>query len=139
MDSFCRKQLLLGSKSYIPLLNSHGHDLLHKIVSGVFDADRPDYLRRDALQAGVVYGIVDIDRFIDNIHVVRNKDSFLLYYDLKALPALEDMLSSRIKMCKLVYYHHMNVLLAKITRRMIYEAISLSDRKKDYKYIKNTS
>ena len=44
------------------------------------------------------------------------------------------MLSSRIKMYKLVYYHHKNVLLAEITRRMIYEAISLSDQRKDYKY-----
>jgi len=134
MDSFRRKQLLLESKSYIPLLNSHGYNLLHKIISGVFDADRLDYLRRDALHTGVVYGIVDIDRIIDNMHAVRNKDSFLIYYDLKALPALEDMLSSRIKMYKLVYYHHKNVLLAEITRRMIYEAMNLSGKKKDYSY-----
>lgn len=134
MNSPNRKQPLLESKSYIPLLNSHGYDLLHKIIPGVFDADRLDYLRRDALQTGVVYGIVDIDRIMDNIHAVRNKDSFLIYYDLKALPALEDMLGSRIKMYKLVYCRHKNVLLAGITRRMIYEAISLSDRRKDYKY-----
>ncbi|RLG83910.1 MAG: hypothetical protein DRO40_03020 [Thermoprotei archaeon] len=134
MNSFHRRRLLSESKSYIPLLDSQGYNLLHKVISGVFDADRLDYLRRDALHTGVVYGIVDIDRIIDSMHVVRDKDSFLIYYDLKALPALEDMLSSRIKMYKLVYYHHKNVLLAEITRRMIYEAIRLSDQKKDHRY-----
>ncbi len=76
MDSSRRKQLLLKSKSYIPLLNSHGHDLLHKIISGVFDADRLNYLRRDALQTCIVYGTVDIDRIIDNIHAVGTRILF---------------------------------------------------------------
>ncbi len=135
MDKEHRIEFLSNNKGYIPLLSMQGYELLHKIISGVFDADRLDYLRRDACHTGIVYGLVDIDRIIENMGVIRKNNTYTIYYDLKALPALEDMLSSRIKMYRLVYYHHKNIVLAEITRRMVYEALKIGGNNNIYKEI----
>ncbi len=128
LGSESREEFLRQHTSYYPLLTSTGYSLLHRIISGVFDADRLDYLRRDAYYTGVTYGLVDIDRIIDNMYVARIDGSYRVYYDLKSLPALEDMVSSRLKMYKLVYYHHKNVVLAEVTRRLLRHAIDYEDR-----------
>ncbi len=120
-----RESVLNKNPYYYPLLTNKGYSLLHKIVSGFFDADRLDYLRRDALYTGIVYGLIDVDRIIENMYVTESNEDYTIYYDIKALPALEDMLDSRIKMYKLIYYHHKNVVLAEITRRMIKGALEL--------------
>ncbi len=128
MDTGSREEFLDTLTGYTPLLNNHGYDLLHRIISGPFDADRLDYLRRDALHTGIVYGIVDVNRVVENIYARRSGRRYLLYYDTKAIPALENMVDSRIRMFKLVYYHHKNIVLAEVTRRLVSSALELSCR-----------
>ena len=43
--------------------------LLRQFVSGELDADRMDYLLRDSLYAGVIYGVYDLQRLLDTITV----------------------------------------------------------------------
>lgn len=50
-----------------------GISVLRKIVSGQLDADRMDYLVRDAHMSGAPYGIVDVDRIITQMSVRKDK------------------------------------------------------------------
>lgn len=118
-DNMLRDKMLRGMENYKPLLEPSGYELLHKIISSAFDADRPDYLRRDALSTGMVYGLVDINRIIESTHIVRDGEKYIICYDSKALPALENMMDSRIRMYRLIYYHHKNVILSEIVKRLI--------------------
>ncbi len=128
MNTGQREEFIENNSNYVPMLTLWGYDLLHKIISGVFDADRLDYLRRDALHTGMVYGYIDIDRIIQNMHIVRSDRSCIICYDVKALPALEDMIDARIKMYKLVYFHHKSVILAEIVKRMLTKAIEYEEK-----------
>lgn len=87
--------------------NKEGFAALRKIVSGQLDADRMDYLMRDALMAGVTYGEIDSDRVIMNMAIRPDKrGKFELAIHLRALGAVEDMLDARFKMYKWLYQHH---------------------------------
>lgn len=80
--------------------------LLHQLVSGQLDADRMDYLTRDSLYAGVVYGRFDIERLLDTITVARWEDSpWLLAVETGGLFALEALLLARYYMYIQVYLH----------------------------------
>ncbi len=97
------------------ITNVHGDDpaalgpvgvLLHSIVAGELDADRMDYLARDSLYAGVTYGRYDLDRLLDTITVVDDKDSnSYLAVDDDGLYALEAFLLARYYMFLQVYLH----------------------------------
>ena len=128
MNTGEREEFIENNSNYVPMLTPWGYDLLHKIISETFDADRLDYLRRDALHTGMVYGYIDIDRIIQNTHTIRSGRSYIICYDVKALPALEDMIDARIKMYKLVYFHHKSVVLAEIVKRMLERAIEYEEK-----------
>lgn len=80
--------------------------LLHQLVSGELDADRMDYLTRDSLHAGVVYGRFDLERLLDTVTVARWEDSpWLLAVETGGLFALEALLLARYYMYIQVYLH----------------------------------
>lgn len=85
----------------------HILQLLQKIVSGEFDADKGDYLLRDSYFTGVSYGKYDIDTLINNIGVAWMPECswFGLVVNEKGVGALEDMIYSRFKMYSHVYNH----------------------------------
>ena len=72
----------------------------------VVDADRLDYLRRDAWFTGVIYGYIDIDRIIRGLKLDTSREEPLITLDPKSIPSLEDMFDARYKMFKSVYLHH---------------------------------
>ncbi|MBD3253636.1 MAG: HD domain-containing protein [Candidatus Lokiarchaeota archaeon] len=78
------------------------------------DADRMDYLLRDAYFTGVPYGNVDIDRICSFVKLVNGEVCF----SEKAQHALEDFLFARFQMYQIVYTHKTvifyNLLLKKI-------------------------
>jgi uncharacterized protein len=82
--------------------------LLNEIVCGdTFGADRIDYLLRDSLHAGVVYGRFDPDRLISGLTVVIDpKDGEIaIGLDLGAIHAAEALLLARYFMYTQVYFH----------------------------------
>jgi len=82
--------------------------LLNEIVCGdTFGADRVDYLLRDSLHAGVVYGRFDPDRLISGLTVVIDpKDGEIaIGLDLGAIHAAEALLLARYFMYTQVYFH----------------------------------
>jgi len=73
-----------------------------KIVDSDFGADRMDYLKRDANNTGVAYGVIDTDRIIHKLCLEGNE----LCIDEGGLEAAEFLLIGRFMMFSTVYLHH---------------------------------
>jgi hypothetical protein len=80
--------------------------LLSQIVSGELDADRMDYLRRDAYASGVSYGHFDHNWLCNNLCCAQHDGSLVLALQHKAVWAFENFLLARYHMFLAVYYHH---------------------------------
>ncbi len=72
-----------------------------RILSGVLDPDKLDYLNRDAFFCGVPYGIQDADFIIDKLTSYRNLPAL----DHSGILAVENLLFSKYLMYKTVYWH----------------------------------
>ena len=81
------------------------YPLLKQIISGEIDADRMDYLRRDAHFAGVTYGNFDLDRLIQGLSCIPTTDGIALALDYNALFTYENYLMARFHMAMQVYFH----------------------------------
>jgi uncharacterized protein len=82
--------------------------ILHNIVSGEMDADRTDYLRRDAYHCGVDYGVFDYRRLIESLEVEEDDHGGLtiaLHRD--GIHSFEALIVARYQMSTQVYYHRL--------------------------------
>lgn len=72
-----------------------------QLISSQIDADRMDYLQRDAYFTGVTYGMFDLSRIL---RVIRPyKDGIAFQY--QGMHAVEDYIVSRYQMYMQVYFH----------------------------------
>lgn len=77
-----------------------------ELISGQMDADRMDYLLRDAHHAGVSYGRYDIDRVIDSICLCSDgEDHLTVGVEEDGAHAVEGLIIARYMMFTQVYYH----------------------------------
>ncbi len=90
--------------------NKHKKEYLHKLVSGQFDMDRLDYLKRDSYFTGVHEGTVNYERLLSMLNVVDNK----LVIDYKGIYSVEKFITARRLMYWQVYLHK-TVLVAEYT------------------------
>jgi HD superfamily phosphohydrolase len=90
-----------------------------KILSGVLDPDKLDYLNRDAFFCGVPYGIQDVDFILEEVfpHVENG-----VAISPKGITALENILFSKYLMYKTVYWHK----TVRIATAMIKKAIAMA-------------
>jgi HD superfamily phosphohydrolase len=91
-----------------------------QLISSQIDADRMDYLLRDAYYSGATYGAFDLSRVI---HMMRPyKDG--IAFDQKGMYAVEDYVVSRYQMYVQVYFHPVSrsfeVLLTHLLSRAKY-------------------
>lgn len=97
--------------------HTHPNKLIVSMISSQIDADRMDYLQRDAYFTGVEYGKFDIDRLLRVM--IPTKDEILIKET--GMHAVEDYLMSRYQMYWQVYFHPVSrggeVLLTLIFRR----------------------
>jgi uncharacterized protein len=75
--------------------------ILREILHGALDADRIDYLQRDAHYTGVAHGAIDAARLLDTMHALRGR----LVFAEKGRSAVEGFLVGRALMYSTVYYH----------------------------------
>jgi HD superfamily phosphohydrolase len=97
-------------------------DLAHKkegqIIESDIGSDRMDYLKRDALNTGVAYGVIDIDRIVHTLEMYESE----LVISEGGLEAAESLLVGRFMMFSTVYLHR----TVRIATAMLYQAINLS-------------
>lgn len=79
-------------------------DIIRKIISGEFDADRTDYLLRDSYFCGVEYGRFDYQRFIDSFDL-RNELEFKTYIKKKNIHSVESLVMARYHYYTQVVFH----------------------------------
>jgi uncharacterized protein len=75
--------------------------MFRQILHGAIDADRIDYLQRDAYYTGVGHGAIDAVRLLDTVRAVRGR----LVFAEKGRSAVEGFLVGRALMYSSVYYH----------------------------------
>ncbi len=102
---------------------THRNQLLTSLLSGDLDADRLDYLPRDALHTGVAYGLIDRERLIDTLTVDSSGRLALLY---KGVGALENFYIARLHMYRAVY-HHKTVTAYTLLLSRVFEALAEED------------
>ncbi len=81
--------------------HTHPNPLLMQLISGQLDADRMDYLLRDAYVTGTKYGEFDLER---TLRTLRVKDGKLVVKE-SAIHTVEDYIMARYHMYWQVYYH----------------------------------
>ena len=79
----------------------HPNKMLVQIISSQLDADRMDYLLRDAYFSGTTYGEFDLGRILRTIRVVNHQ----IVYKESGVQAIEDYILARYHMYWQVYYH----------------------------------
>lgn len=79
---------------------------LHSFMDGFIDADKLDYLERDAINCGVSYGRFDRDALINNLTVIKDDKGIeqLAILDT-GIQALESFILARYYMFNQVYMH----------------------------------
>ncbi len=77
------------------------HRSLRALLHGPIDADRIDYLQRDAHYTGVAHGAIDASRLLDTIRIRREE----LVFAEKGRSAVEGFVVGRSLMYSAVYYH----------------------------------
>ena len=89
-------------KDVANVINSTHHNmLLNQLISGQLDADRMDYLLRDAYFSGTSYGKFDLERIFRTIRV---EDNCLMVKE-SGIHAVENYIIARYHMYWQVYYH----------------------------------
>lgn len=120
---------------FIPLLTSRKESenaakwILHSIIDSVLDADKLDYLRRDAEHAGLDYSKgADTDRFFQSLTVAltpgrrpRN-DSFrpTIAVNRKGVRPLESLLLARYQVFKSMYWHRIARSVTTILKYLVW-------------------
>jgi HD superfamily phosphohydrolase len=99
------------------ICKSYSKEIVVSLVSSQLDADRMDYLLRDAYFTGVNYGTFDLERIL---RVVRPYKGHIVVKE-SGMHAVEDYLMSRYQMYWQVYFHPVTrsaeILLQKIFQR----------------------
>jgi HD superfamily phosphohydrolase len=99
------------------IAKTYENKLIVSLISSQIDADRMDYLLRDAYYTGVNYGNFDIERIL---RVMRPHEDGIVF-KFTGMHAVEDYIMSRYQMYWQVYFHPVTrsaeVVLRKIFQR----------------------
>ncbi|MBI3980246.1 MAG: HD domain-containing protein [Chloroflexi bacterium] len=82
--------------------------LLRDLLSGSVDADKLDYLVRDARHCNVPYGLVDVERLIQAFRAWRDPmtDAPGIVLDEKGVGPMHSLIMAKYLMFHNVYWHH---------------------------------
>ena len=91
---------------------------LHKLVDGIIDADRLDYIVRDSLNSGVDWGKIPYKRLINSSKLIWLKEKehgevidederpFIVAYPMKVADDIVELLMMRYKIFVRINFHH---------------------------------
>ncbi|MCH1626176.1 HD domain-containing protein [Ferdinandcohnia quinoae] len=99
------------------IAKTYKNKLVISLISSQIDADRMDYLLRDAYYTGVSYGNFDMERIL---RVIRPHEDQVVFKS-SGMHAVEDYIMSRYQMYWQIYFHPVTrsseVILTKILHR----------------------
>jgi uncharacterized protein len=95
---------------------------LRELVCGPnLDADRMDYLLRDAYFTGVVSGRYDVDQLVASLRLFEKDGASVVGIDARGVVALESFVMARYMMFASVYFHHTTRLFERILQDVLRE------------------
>jgi len=93
---------------------------LRELVSGPnLDADRMDYLQRDAYFTGVASGRYDADQLVASLRLLERNGRLAVGIEARGVVALESFVTARYMMFASVYFHH----TTRIFERVLQDAL----------------
>lgn len=88
-----------------------------KMLSGILDPDKMDYLMRDAWACGVPYGNIDVERLIESFVLDVEGPRRRLGIMEKGIAPLESLVFAKYMMFRHIYWHHaVRIAVAMFTR-----------------------
>jgi HD superfamily phosphohydrolase len=102
---------------------AHGDEVrqYRRLLSGVLDPDKLDYLNRDAYFCGVPYGIQDTDYILHKVHL--HPDSGVAI-EADAVTAVENILFSKYLMYRTVYWHRVVRIATAMIKQAVYTGMA---------------
>jgi HD superfamily phosphohydrolase len=98
------------------------YPVLRELVSGPnLDADRMDYLLRDAYFTGVASGRYDAEQLLASLRVLRHDGRVVVGVDRRGVVALESFVMARYMMFASVYFHHTTRMFEHILHEVLGE------------------
>ena len=102
---------------------------LHQIISGTFDSDRLDYIKRDSISSGFGTDVVQYSRIFEGVKIDTRESQkediqeyYIFTYPVKTLPSIELFLKKRFDNYKTIIFHHRvvksGVLVKEIVSRL---------------------
>ena len=108
--------------------HTYGNPQVVQMISSQIDADRMDYLQRDAYYTGTNYGKFDLDRVLKVMQPVKGGIAF----EIAGMHAVEDYILSRLQMYLQVYFHPVSRSLEVILAHQLRRAKWLYQHPSDY-------
>ena len=108
----------------------------HKIVDGIIDADRLDYVVRDSENSGVDWGVIPYKRIVNAArfcHPEGHPEFYAIAFPQKIADDLEDLLITRYKIYERINYHHRTIKSSMALRAAVHDLVInyLSESEKD--------
>ncbi|WP_080145732.1 HD domain-containing protein [Marinilactibacillus piezotolerans] len=103
------------------ITKEHKNPQVVQLISSQIDADRMDYLQRDAFFTGATYGAFDLSRIL---RVIRPYDKGIAF-QYQGMHAVEDYVVSRFQMYMQVYFHPASRGMEVTLDRLLYRAKQL--------------
>ncbi|HEU5478867.1 MAG TPA: HD domain-containing protein, partial [Candidatus Tumulicola sp.] len=95
---------------------------LRELVSGPnLDADRMDYLQRDAYFTGVATGRYDAEQLIASLRLFERGGRMVMGIDSRGVVALESFVMARYLMFASVYFHHTTRIFERVLHDVLAE------------------
>lgn len=91
-----------------------------KLLSGVLDPDKLDYLNRDAYYCGVPYGVQDTDFVLDRLLPDKEKGITL---NSDGILSVENLLFSKYMMYRSVYWHKQVRIATAMMKKTLFAAL----------------
>ncbi len=97
---------------------------LHKIVDGIIDADRMDYIVRDIRNSGVNWGEISYKRLLESCKLSINekfsKEYYFVCFPTKMIEDINDALIARYKIFSRINFHHRAFKTSAVLQRLVY-------------------
>ena len=95
---------------------------LRELVSGPnLDADRMDYLQRDAYFTGVASGRYDAEQLVASLRLFEHNGRLAVGIDARGVVALESFVVARYMMFASVYFHHTTRIFERVLQDVLRE------------------
>lgn len=105
----------------IEIIAKKDNNKKYDLISGAFDADRADYLRRDSYMCGVEYGNYDFIRYISSLKYNELTEQYIINED--DIYTVESFIGARYNYNQQVVYHRTRVGYNIVIREYIKELL----------------